>query len=120
MKIFKVNDKKTIEKIVTLLSFASRSKKLVYGKENIREYIKTGNVVIVVSNVGERVRRDILTRCEMFNCKIVLLEGLTKESLAKRLGMVNLSVVGVKDKGIINGIIEVVERGGASGKTKSI
>jgi len=120
VEILKISDRKSIEKILTLLSFASKAKKLVYGKENIREYIKNGGIVIITSNAGERVKKDALIRSDIYNCKVILLEGVTKEYLGKRLGKNNLSVVGVKDKGMINGIIEVVERGGANGKIESV
>lgn len=111
----KMSDKKSIEKILTLLGFASKARKLVYGKENIREYIKNNGIIVMASNIGKRIKKDILIRGNIYGCKIIILEGITKEYLGKKLGKNDLSVVGVKDREIIDGIIEVVERGGVSG-----
>lgn len=120
MKIFKISEQELSEKILTLLSFASKAKKLVYGKENIRGYIKRGKLIVVSSDIGKRVKKDILKRCDIFDCDVLLLENVSKETLARKLGMTNLAVVGIDDQGILNGIIKVVERGGASGKTESV
>ncbi|MDI3471794.1 MAG: hypothetical protein PWQ20_116 [Thermotogaceae bacterium] len=120
MKIFRINEQELTEKILTLLSFASKAKKLVYGKENIREYIKRRKLIIISSDSGRRVKRDVFKRCDIFNCDVLILENVDKEALAKKLGMANLSVIGVDDQGILDGIIKVVERGGASGKIESV
>ncbi|MBO8139743.1 MAG: ribosomal L7Ae/L30e/S12e/Gadd45 family protein [Thermosipho sp. (in: Bacteria)] len=95
------------EKILTLLGFASKAKKLVYGKENIRDYIKDHRlkhkIIIIATDAGTRVKKDIKIRCEISN--VPYIEISTKEKLSHATGMVNVSVLGVSDENLAKSIV---------------
>ncbi|QTA38098.1 ribosomal L7Ae/L30e/S12e/Gadd45 family protein [Thermosipho ferrireducens] len=96
-------------KILSLLGFASKAKKLVYGKDNIRDYIKNKRlkrkVIIIASDAGERVKKDIKIRCEISNVPIIELS--TKERLSQATGMLNIAVLGIKDENMVASIINI-------------
>ncbi|SHH15410.1 L7Ae/L30e/S12e/Gadd45 family ribosomal protein [Thermosipho atlanticus] len=100
----------TEKKVLTLLGFASKAKKLVYGKDNIREYIKDfkqkHKVIIIASDAGERVKRDVKIRCEI--SRVPYIEFSKKDELSKATGMLNVSVLGIKDENIVKSIIDLI------------
>jgi ribosomal protein L7Ae-like RNA K-turn-binding protein len=102
------------EKILSLLGFASKAKKLVYGKENIRDYIKDQRlkykVIIIATDAGNRVKKDTKIRCDISNVPYV--EIYTKQKLSHATGMVNVSVLGVSDENLAKSIVNLsMERG---------
>ncbi|OQY08613.1 MAG: 50S ribosomal protein L7ae [Marinitoga sp. 4572_148] len=106
------------QKIVNLLGFASRMRKIIFGKDNIREYIRNpkrrNKFVIIASDVGQSIREDTIKRCQSHDVPYVVLKNFTKEQLGRALGKEEISVVGVLDENIVKGIKEVVNVGGDS------
>ncbi|GAB6190235.1 50S ribosomal protein L7ae family protein [Marinitoga arctica] len=106
------------QKIVNLLGFASRMRKIIFGKDNIREYIRNpkrkNKFIIIASDVGESIKEDTIKRCQSHHVPYVLLKNYKKEKLGRALGKDEISVVGVLDENIVNGIKEVVNVGGDS------
>lgn len=106
------------QKVVNLLGFASRMRKIIFGKDNIREYIRNpkrkSKFIIIASNVGESIKEDTIKRCESHHVPYILLKNITKEELGRSLGKDEISVVGVLDENIVNGIKEVANVGGDS------
>ncbi|MBM7559516.1 L7Ae/L30e/S12e/Gadd45 family ribosomal protein [Marinitoga litoralis] len=106
------------KKVVNLLGFASRMRKIVFGKDNIREYIRNPKrrkkFIIIASNVGESIGEDTIKRCESHKVPYITLKNYTKEQLGHALGKDEISVVGVLDENIVDGIKEVVDAGGDS------
>ncbi|ABR30397.1 50S ribosomal protein L7ae [Thermosipho melanesiensis] len=102
------------QKILTLLGFASKAKKLVYGKDNIRDYIKNtklrNKIIVMAKDTGERVKKDVKIRCEISN--VPYIEIATKEILSKATGMFNISVLGVLDESMVKSILAFSKEGG--------
>ena len=97
-------------KIYSLLGFAARSRKVVFGKERIRGYIRSNRkkkLVILATNTSERIKKDIKTRCRSFDVKVI--EMFTKAELGKLIGKEEISVFGIGDDGIIDGILKELE-----------
>ncbi len=88
------------KKILTLLGFASKSNNLAYGKEMIRSYINNPKIkeklLIIPTDTGERVKRDILIRCDSKQVQYV--ELFTKAEISKAIGKINVSVIGIMDE----------------------
>ncbi|MBO8160381.1 MAG: ribosomal L7Ae/L30e/S12e/Gadd45 family protein [Thermosipho sp. (in: Bacteria)] len=97
------------QKILTYLGFAAKAKKLVYGKDHIREYIKNpklkNKVIIIAKDAGDRVKKDIKIRCDI--SRVPFIEISTKSELSKATGMVNVSVLGIKDENLAKSIIKL-------------
>ncbi|WP_129408720.1 L7Ae/L30e/S12e/Gadd45 family ribosomal protein [Marinitoga lauensis] len=106
------------QKVVNLLGFASRMRKIIFGKDNIREYIRNpkrrAKFIIIASDVGDSIKEDTIKRCRSHHVPYVLLKEYTKNELGRSLGKDEISVVGVLDENIVKGILEVVNAGGDS------
>ncbi|ACJ75810.1 ribosomal protein L7A family [Thermosipho africanus TCF52B] len=102
------------QKILTLLGFASKAKKLVYGKDNIRDYIKNpklkNKLIIMAKDTGERVKKDIKIRCDISN--VPLIEFSDKKTISKATGMENVAVIGIIDENMVKSILEFYSKGG--------
>ncbi len=97
------------EKIYSLLGFAARSKRLSFGKERIRGYLRSDRekkLVIIAKNASKRLKMDLRIRSSEGT---VLLEMFTKSELGKLLGKSLISAVAVEDDSIIDGIIESIK-----------
>lgn len=98
------------QKILTYLGFAARAKALIIGKDMLREYITDprlkSKVVIVATDAGERVKRDLKIRCEMNNVKYI--EKFSKSELSKAIGKERVSAVGILDENLVAGILKVL------------
>ncbi|MGB9615577.1 MAG: L7Ae/L30e/S12e/Gadd45 family ribosomal protein, partial [Fervidobacterium sp.] len=96
-----INENK-LQKVLTYLGFAAKSDKLVYGKDMIREYIKdprlSQKLVIVATDAGSRVKRDLKIRCELNNVKYI--ELCEKSLLSKSVGMNEVSALGLTDENL--------------------
>ncbi|ONN27002.1 50S ribosomal protein L7ae [Thermosipho affectus] len=102
------------QKILTLLGFASKAKKLVYGKDNIREYIKNPKiktkVILIAKDTGQRVKKDIKIRCDISNVPFV--EIADKKTLSKATGMLNIAILGILDENMAKSILNFSKEGG--------
>ena len=96
-------------KIYSLLGFAARSRKLVFGKERIRAYIKSRRkkkLIILAEDASDRIKKDIKMRCESFGVKI--LEMFTKKELGILIGKGEITAFGVENDGIVDGILKEI------------
>jgi ribosomal protein L7Ae-like RNA K-turn-binding protein len=104
------------EKILGLLGIASKTKKIVFGKVALRNYISKkyfkNKLVIISVDCGKTVKQDIIKRCDSYNVSYIIPDFLTKEILSKTIGKENVSILGVTEDNLINGIIATVNNGG--------
>jgi len=94
------------KKIYSLLGFAARSKKLSFGKERIRGYLRSDRkkkLVVISKDASDRLKMDLKIRASE---DVVLIEEFTKKELGKLLGKSEISAVAVEDDSIIEGIIK--------------
>ncbi len=95
------------EKIYSFLGFAARARKLVWGKERLRDYIKAPKkvkLVVIAEDASERTKYDIKLRCKNTGTEFLVI--FTKKELGKLLGKDEISAVGVEDENIIKGVLE--------------
>ncbi|KLO23063.1 50S ribosomal protein L7 [Marinitoga sp. 1197] len=106
------------QKIINLLGFAARMRKIIFGKDNIREYIRNpkrkSKFIIIASDVGESIKEETIKKCKTYKVPYVLLKNFSKIDLGRSLGKEEISVVGVLDENIVKGIKDVVNAGGDS------
>lgn len=107
-----MNEKaKEEDKIVNLLSFASRMGKLIYGKERLERYLngKGERWLFLASDCSSNTQTYWEKKCQSMRCELFVFSNLTKKGLAKRLGKKELSVVSTSNTDIINGIRNLLE-----------
>lgn len=99
------------QKILSYMGFASKAKKIVYGKQGLRNYIRSfqsKKVIIIPKDAGSRVKLDVIKHCQIFDVPYIEL-NCTKSVLSKALGKQNISVVGITDENIIEGILKMFQ-----------
>ena len=103
------------DKIIGLLGFASKSRNFVFGKEGLRSYIRSGQdpkVVIVAKDAGETIKKELKNKCNSFKVPIIIFKNKGKAELSKAIGKTDVSSLGIEDKNIVKGILELVKAGG--------
>lgn len=104
-------DEEKLKKVLSYLGFAAKSDKIIYGKDMIRSYISNPaaktKVVIMATDTGPRVKKDVTIRCEIN--QVNLFELCEKSVLSKAVGMKEVSVVGVNDENLAKSIIELLK-----------
>jgi ribosomal protein L7Ae-like RNA K-turn-binding protein len=92
------------KKIYSILGFAARSRKLVFGKERLRAYMRSDRekkLVIVAKDASERLKKDLEMRTSR-GARII--ELFTKKEIGKLLNKEEISAVGIEDDAMIEGI----------------
>jgi len=101
-------------KILTYIGFATRARQIVYGKERIRDYIKSPRrykVLVIAKDASERLKRDLVIRCR--KRKVPYIIDFSKDDLGKILGKSEVSAVGIENDDLVKAILNVagLERG---------
>ncbi|PNR94827.1 50S ribosomal protein L7ae family protein [Petrotoga sp. 9PWA.NaAc.5.4] len=105
------------EKIIGFLKIAAKSNGIVYGKIGIRNYLKSNKkkkLILLPIDVGERVKKDVLKRCEIFKVSYIEIKK-TKYEISKIIGKENISVIGITNESLAEAILgEISDDGGGS------
>ena len=97
------------KKIYSLLGFAARSKKLSFGKERVRGYLRSDRrkkMVVIATDASERLKMDLKIRSSE---DVIILEAFTKSELGKLLRKSRISAVAIEDDSIIDGIVKAIK-----------
>jgi len=102
------------DKILTYIGFATRARQIVYGKERIRDYIKSPRrykVLVIAKDASERLKRDLMVRCK--KRKVPYIVDFSKDDLGRILGKKEVSAVGIENDDLVKAILNVagLERG---------
>lgn len=95
-------------KFLQFLGLTKRSGNLIEGYNKCEEFIKKGKKLycIVMSNdVSENTKKKFLNYCREYNIPII--NEYTKSQLGNILGMSEINIIGVCNKGMSNKLIEL-------------
>jgi len=110
-----VHHSKNDEYFLGMLGFATRTRRIIVGKDNLRSYIRNRQkkikLLILANDVSENIMQDWLKRCEFFGVNVVILDGTTKKDLANRAGKRYLSALGIDDEDMVKGILDKIDKG---------
>lgn len=95
-----------INKIKTYLGFAIKSKKILFGYDNITTYKKNQTLILVSSSVNNKISLKINDFAMKKNIKIINLVNLTTEEL---IGRDNCKLLSVLDENLAQAIIKEIE-----------
>lgn len=95
-----------INKIKTYLGFAIKSKKIIFGYDNIITYKKKQILILSSSTVNEKVSMKINSFADKNNIKIINLKNITCEEL---VGRENSKIVSVIDENLASAIVKELE-----------
>jgi len=101
-------------KILAYIGFAARARQIVYGKERIRDYIKSPKkykVLLIAKDASERLKNDLIIRCEKRGVPYLI--DFSKNEFGKILGKKEISAIGIENDDLVKAILNVarLERG---------
>ncbi len=99
------------KKLMSLLGFAARARKLVCGTDLCRDEIRRGNLslIIVADNASANTKKRIADACRYYGADMCI-APITSLELSHQIGKsANIAVVGVTDANFINGIYALFE-----------
>ena len=99
------------KKLLGLLGFASKARKLVCGTDLCRDEIRRGKIplALVASDASANTKKRITDACKYYDADICHIP-LTASELSDRIGKSgNIAVVGVTDMNFVNGIVALFD-----------
>lgn len=100
-------------KLMSLLGFAARSRKLVCGADLCRDSIRRGTAIItiLVSNTSQNTKKRIIDACKYYRSDMCI-APVTSAELSHQIGKSGeIAVVAVTDIHFADGIAELFEDG---------
>lgn len=99
------------KKILGLIGFAARARKICFGADSVELEIKKRKVylVIVATDASDRSKEKFEKMCEQYKVPIMI-EGEI-EILSQAIGKSNKAIIGIKDRNLANGI-QKIKNGG--------
>ena len=99
------------KKLLGLLGFASKARKLVCGTDLCRDEIRRGKIplALVASDASANTKKRITDACKYYDADMCHIP-LTASELSDRIGKTgNIAVVGVTDMNFVNGIVALFD-----------
>ena len=100
------------EKLLSLLGFAARARRLVFGTELCRTAARTGQIslAIISSDASQNTKKRVVDACKYYGCDVCQ-SAVPSSILASRLGKSGVTaVVGLSDHNFIAGITALCAR----------
>lgn len=101
----------TEQKLLGLLGFAARARKLVCGTDLCRDEVRRGKLplVLVASDASANTKKRIADACKYYGADMCTIPTTAGE-LSQRIGKVgSIAVIGVTDMNFVNGIAAYFE-----------
>ena len=98
-----------INKILTLLGFASKAGKLSYGMDAAADAIKRGKskLAVLSSEVSAKSQKEIRFHSEKNNIRVIVLENCDIKTLSDAVGR-KCGILSVNDSSFADGILKAV------------
>lgn len=99
------------KKLLGLLGFAARARKLVCGTDLCRDEIRRGRIplVLVADDASANTKKRIIDACKYYGTDMCHIP-VTASELSDRIGKTgNIAVVGVTDINFVNGIVALID-----------
>ncbi len=100
------------EKLLSLLGFAARARRLVFGTELCRTAARAGQIslVVIAADASPNTKKRIVDACKYYGCDVCQ-SAVPSSILASRLGKSGITaVVGLNDHNFIAGITALCAR----------
>lgn len=92
-------------KILTLLGFASKARKLSYGMNEAKISLEKGKskLIVVAENVSPKSQKEINFSSHKNHVNVITLKGVSIETLSNAVGR-NCGIISVNDSGFADAI----------------
>lgn len=103
IKLGKLNKKQAFEKIYTLLHFAIKANKLIYGHDSVLRFIKSKkiNLVLLAEDLSKNSAQSIIEQAKQENIEVI--EIGSKSAFSQLTGKLT-GIIGVLDENFKSGI----------------
>lgn len=98
-------------KLLGLLGFAARARKLVTGTDLCRDEVRRGRLplVLVAGDASDNTKKRIADACKYYDTDMCVVP-ISAEELSDRIGKTgSIAVIGVTDMNFVNGIAALFE-----------
>ncbi len=94
-------------KILGLIGFAAKARKVCFGADSVEMQIKKRkvNVVIIAEDSSERTKEKFKKLCETYKIPIII--GGKIEIISKAIGKSNKAVIGIEDINLATEIAKI-------------
>lgn len=99
----------TMNKVLTLLGFASKAGKLSYGFDAVRTALcqKKSKLLLVANDVSPKSQKEVLFFGEKFKTKVIVLNECDMETLSHAVGR-RCGIISVNDGSFSQGLISAI------------
>lgn len=99
------------KKILGLIGFAAKARKICFGADSVELEIKKKKVVLIIlaTNASDRTKEKFKRLCEEYEIPIII-EGEI-EILSKAIGKSNKAIIGIEDSNLAKEI-QKIKNGG--------
>jgi len=109
-----VKEKKIVndEKILGLIGFAAKERKILAGKEGIRSYMKSEKkkkAVFLANDISKKILEDYLKRATSSKTEIYIFSQTNIAMLSMKMGKEQISGVAVEDDFLLKEILKKIE-----------
>ena len=94
-----------INKVKTYIGFAIKSRKIIFGYDNIISYNKKQNLILVSPTSSDKVSEKLIKFASINNIKIIK----TSETVEELVGRENCKMISIIDESLSNAIIKEIE-----------
>ena len=103
------------KKILGLMGFAARARKIAFGADSVENEIKKKkvNLIIIAEDASQRSKDKFIKLSEEYNIPIII--GGTIEEISKAIGKSNKAIIGIEEKNLSKEIQKINNGGEAIG-----
>jgi ribosomal protein L7Ae-like RNA K-turn-binding protein len=106
-------------KILGLIGFAARARKICFGADSVEEQIKKKkvNIVIVAEDASERTKTKFKNLGEEYKISVFIIGKI--DEISKSIGKSNKAIIGIQDINLSNEIKRIINGGDVIGKNQN-
>ncbi len=103
-------------KILGLIGFAARARKISFGSDSVESQIKNKkvNIIIVAEDASERTKTKFNKLAQINNIPIFIIGKI--QELSKSIGKSNKAIIGIEDINLSKEIQRIINGGEVFGK----
>lgn len=101
-----------MNKVLTLLGFASKAGKLSYGFDAVRTSLsqKKSKLLLLANDISQKSKKEILFFGNKYNVRVIDLEQIDMQTLSHAVGR-KCGIISVNDESFTSGLLAAINAG---------
>jgi len=98
-------------KILGLIGFAAKARKICYGADSVEQEIKKKKVylVLVANDASDRTKEKFIKLCEQYNINFMIYSEINL--ISKAIGKSNKAIIGIEESNLASEIQKINDGG---------